>query len=56
MCRAAASADFLLAAWFLWMTPLLAALSNLRLVEASNSPALYLSPAAVAERKARMAV
>ena len=30
--RASASADFLLAAWFLWMTPLLAALSSLRLV------------------------
>ena len=31
-CSARASADFLLAAWFLWMTPLLAALSSLRLV------------------------
>ena len=40
-----ASADFLLAAWFLWITPLLAALSSLRLVDTSNSAAFSLSPA-----------
>ena len=43
--RACASADFLLAAWFLWITPLLAALSSLRLVETSSSAALSFSPA-----------
>ena len=48
--RACASADFLLAAWFLWITPLLAALSSLRLVDASSSAALSLSPASTASR------
>lgn len=38
------------------MTPLLAALSSLRLVVASNSEALSLSPSAAAERNARIAV
>ena len=53
---ASASADFLLAAWFLWMTPLLAALSSLRLVRASNSAALSFSPASTASRNPRTAV
>src|SRR6185436_3388648 len=56
LCRACASADFLFAAWFLWMTPLLAALSSLRLVAASNSAALSFSPASSASRKPRTAV
>jgi DNA polymerase III subunit delta len=51
-----ASADLRLAAWFLWMTPLLAALSSLRLVATSNSPALSLSPASMASRNPRTAV
>ena len=50
------SADFLLAAWFLWITPLLAALSSLRLVDTSNSAAFSLSPAWVASRNERTAV
>src|ERR1700745_4483854 len=54
--RACASADFLFAAWFLWITPLLAALSNLRRVETSSSAALSFSPAAAASRNARTAV
>ena len=54
--RALASADFLLAAWFLWITPLLAALSSLRLVDASNSAAFSFSPAWAASRNARTAV
>src|ERR1700733_4891889 len=54
--RACASADFLFAAWFLWITPLLAALSSLRLVEASSSAALSFSPASAASRNARTAV
>src|SRR5512146_1568100 len=53
---ASASADFLLAAWFLWMTPLLAALSSLRLVATSNSVALSFSPASTASRNPRTAV
>ena len=36
------SADFLLAAWFLWMTPLLAALSSLRLVDSQQLAGLVL--------------
>src|SRR4030088_160728 len=51
-----ASADFLLAAWFLWITPLLAALSSLRLVDTSNSAALSLSPLWAASRNERTAV
>src|SRR6202012_2703755 len=54
--RDRASADFLLAAWFLWMTPLVAALSSLRLVDTSNSVAFSLSPASAASRNARTAV
>src|SRR6201988_281837 len=54
--RACARADFLLAAWFLWITPLLAAWSNLRLVETSSSAALSFSPSAAASRNARTAV
>src|SRR6201988_5113224 len=54
--RACASADFLFAAWFLWITPLLAALSNLRLVDTSSSAAFSLSPAWVASRNVRTAV
>src|SRR6476469_10066649 len=53
---ARARADFLLAAWLAWMTPLLAALSSLRLVVASNSAALSFSPASTASRKLRTAV
>src|ERR1700733_4583319 len=54
--RACASADFLFAAWFLWITPLLTALSSLRLVETSSSAALSVSPASAASRNARTAV
>src|SRR5437660_11943154 len=54
--KACASADFLLAAWFWWITPLLAALSSLRLVDASSSAALSFSPASAASRNARTAV
>ena len=54
--NAEASADLRLAAWFLWMTPLLAALSSLRLVETSNSPAFSLSPVSTASRNPRTAV
>ena len=46
----------MLAAWFLWIAPLVAALSSLRLVATSSSPALSLSPSAAAVRNARMAV
>ena len=56
MLAACARADFLLAAWFLWMTPLLAALSSWRLVATRSSSALVLSPAAAASRNARIAV
>src|ERR1700743_3761818 len=54
--RACANADFLFAAWLLWMTPLLAALSSLRLVDTSSSAAFSFSPAAAASRNARTAV
>ena len=36
-------ADFLLAAWFLWMTPLLAALSRARVASLSAAAALHSS-------------
>src|SRR4051794_11604305 len=49
-------ADFLLAAWLGWRTPLPAALSSLRLAAWSSSAALSLSPAAAASRNFRMAV
>ena len=42
LCSALARADFLLAAWFLWMTPLLAALSSLRLVDGQQLGGLVL--------------
>lgn len=51
-----AIADFLLAAWLAWMTPLLAALSSFLLVLTSSSEALSFSPAATASRKERIAV
>src|SRR5690554_5253467 len=49
-------ADFLLAAWFWWMTPLLAALSSFFDARRRAAVAFSLSPAATAARVARMAV
>src|SRR5680860_30214 len=49
-------ADFLLAAWFWWMTPLLAALSSFFDARSRAAVALSLSPAAIAVRVARTAV
>src|SRR6476469_7434757 len=49
-------ADFLLAAWFLWMTTLLTALSSLREADCSAAVALAASPASAASRKERTAV
>src|SRR5687767_12564690 len=49
-------ADLRLAAWFLWMTPLDAALSSLRAAAAASALALSASPAAAASRKLRTAV
>src|ERR1044072_2695509 len=51
-----AMADFLFAAWLAWMTPLLAALSSLRLASCSSSMALSFSPASAASRNLRIAV
>src|SRR5262249_57594007 len=51
-----AMADFLLAAWFLWITPLLAALSNARDAARSATTAFSLSPASAASRNLRMDV
>src|SRR5689334_14765039 len=51
-----ASADFLLAAWFLWMTPLLTALSSLREAARAASVAFSTSPASTASRARRIAV
>src|SRR5689334_24458658 len=48
-------ADFLLAAWFLWMTPLEAALSSLRPAAAASAFAWSASPASAASRKRRTA-
>src|SRR5690242_2752298 len=53
---ALASADLRLAAWFLWMTPLLAALSSLREAAARAVAAASASPAAIAVRTERTAV
>src|SRR5689334_22126108 len=49
-------ADFLLAAWLAWMTPLPAALSSLRLASRSRTSAWSLSPASAASRNFRIAV
>src|SRR5215470_9359197 len=51
-----AMADFLLAAWFLWITPLLAALSSARDAARSATTAFSLSPASAASRNLRMDV
>src|SRR5699024_2897813 len=51
-----ASVDFRFAAWLLWMTPLLAALSNLREAVLSASLAASLSPATIASRTRRTCV
>ena len=51
-----ASADLRLAAWFLWMTPLLTALSSLREAALSGRGRPAASPASMASRAARMAV
>ncbi len=48
-------ADFLFAAWFLWMTPLEAALSSLRPAAAASVWACSASPASAASRKRRTA-
>src|SRR5690242_9911081 len=48
-------ADFLLAAWFLWITPADAALSSLRLAAAASVLACSASPASAASRKRRTA-
>src|SRR6185312_500805 len=53
---ASSSEDLRLAAWFLWMTPLLAALSSWRLADFANAAALSLSPLSAASRNARIAV
>src|SRR5438094_6863337 len=51
-----AIADFLFAAWFEWMTPLLTALSSWREACRNAVDALSLSPDSAASRKLRMAV
>src|SRR5690606_3972648 len=48
--------DLRFAAWFLWMTPLEAALSSLRLASRARVLAASLSPAATASRNLRTAV
>src|ERR1700754_1823882 len=49
-------ADLRLAAWFLWMTPLLTALSSLRDASRISTVAFSVSPAAVASWNLRIAV
>src|SRR5690349_15504175 len=49
-------ADLRLAAWFLWMTPLEAALSSRLLASRAAASAASLSPAAAASRNLRTAV
>src|SRR5665647_2565541 len=49
-------ADFLLAAWFLWMTPLLTALSSLVEATLSASAAAWASPDAAAALNLRIQV
>src|SRR5918994_6875783 len=51
-----ASADFLLAAWFSWMTPFETALSSLRDASTRAVDAASLSPPATASRTRRMCV
>src|SRR6266540_6867029 len=51
-----AMADFLLAAWLAWMTPLPAALSNFLLASRRRVRACSLSPASAASRNFRIAV
>jgi hypothetical protein len=48
--------DLRFAAWFLWMTPLLAALSSARFAAVAASVAASLSPAAAAASTFLMAV
>ncbi len=61
-CRASERGDLLrdrrllFAAWFLWMTPLLAALSSLRVAARRAVVAFSLSPDAIASRVARTAL
>src|SRR5436305_15003556 len=49
-------ADLRFAAWFLWMMPLLTALSSCRDAACANSVALATSPASAASRNRRMCV
>src|SRR5690606_24772455 len=51
-----AIADLRFAAWFLWMTPLEAALSSLRAAAAARDLAFSASPDSAASRKLRIAV
>src|SRR5579871_4075904 len=51
-----ASADFLFAAWFLWMTPFETALSSWREAARVSSSAFATSPASTASRALRIAV
>src|SRR5262249_51389104 len=51
-----AMADLRFAAWFLWITPLLAALSRLRLASRMASTAASVSPASAASRNLRTLV
>ena len=51
-----AIADFLLAAWLAWITPLLTALSSLRDASCSAVRAASRLPASAASRKRRIAV
>src|SRR4051812_16414891 len=48
-------ADFLFAAWFLWITPAEAALSSLRLAAAARALASSVLPASAASRNLRTA-
>jgi hypothetical protein len=48
--------DLRLAAWFLWMTPLLAALSSARVASRASAVAAAASPASAASRNLRTAV
>src|SRR4051812_22470354 len=51
-----AMADLRLAAWFLWITPLLTALSSWREAAWASSAAFAVSPASAASRNRRMCV
>src|SRR5690242_2342338 len=54
--RRLAIADLRFAAWFLWMTPLLTALSSLRDASRSSTAAASVLPASVASLNLRIAV